>query len=229
MQVDKNILVEVLEIKQETPSFFDLKLTPLLEQNFPFQSGQYVFLTHSSGQKECFAIASEPEEKNFIQFLIKDKEGINHELCHLKKGDPLKISMPAGTAYPFDKIKGKDLILVGIGSALAPLRSLVKSIMRRDQLFGKIILVYGARKKEEIPYWNDFKLWNNKFEIHFALSQEASQLEKMIKGRVNDVLTGLEFGNHFAACICGNKTMEAEVTKLLETKGISKQNIFLNY
>lgn len=230
MVFDKGFVMEVLELKQETLSLYDLKLIPVLEHHFSFQPGQYAYLSTPSGKKGCFAIASEPEEKNFIQFLIKNQnEGVSHELCRLKGNDQLRVSVPFGAAYPIERMKGKNVLLIGIGSALAPLRSLIKSMMRKNQFFGKIVFLYGARKTQDIPYQNDFRLWSEKFDVRLAVSQLDRPFPKAVEGRVTDLVSNLLIESDFVACVCGTRIMEEEVVKLLETKGISKQNIFFNY
>ena len=69
------LLTEVIENRKETPLLSNLKVAPIQEEaRFDFQAGQLVRVLSSSGRESIFAIANEPEEKKFIEFLLKDQE-----------------------------------------------------------------------------------------------------------------------------------------------------------
>jgi len=69
-----------------------LKLEPLLDGiQFDFRPAQFVKLQGASGREAHFAIASEPEEKRFVEFLVKHHHGtVAEELCDAKVGDRIK-------------------------------------------------------------------------------------------------------------------------------------------
>lgn len=224
--------MEVVSLSRETPSLMNLKITPPVEEGrFDFQAGQFAKILCPDGRESYFAMASEPEEKRFIEFLIEDKpKSPAHSLSRLKSGDLLKISPPFGAGYPMERLKSKDVLLIGMGSGLSPLRSLLKSMLRRDQQFGKVMLLYGARTPHDIPYRGDFELWAKKINVEIAISQPGSHPWEGFIGRVTHRLPNLAIaGDKIAACICGTKAMEDEVRNLLERMGVSKDNILLNH
>lgn len=226
------IPMEIHERRKETPMLVSLKLAPVLEEtHFDFQAGQHVKILTAGGREGIFAIASEPEEKRFVEFLIKDQEeGIAHSLCHAKSGSKLQMSLPFGRGYPVEKFKSKDVLLIGIGSALSPLRSVLRSILRREHQFGPITLVYGARTIEDIPFQNEFDLWSKKVDLHLAISQPIGSKHFGFVGRVTKLIPTLSFRpEKTAAFLCGTRVMQEEVTNLLEKAGVSKENIFFNY
>lgn len=226
------LAMEVLELERQTPAMLSLKLTPVSEAGrFDFQAGQYVKILCPGGREGYFAIASEPEEKECLEFLIKDQPGsAAHALCRVRAGDQIKISPAFGKGYPIEKLKSKDVLLIGIGSGLSPLRSLLKSILRREDRFGTIMFLYGARTPDDIPFRKDFDLWSKKIKLQIAVSQPPDSKWKGFKGRVTHLIPKLPVqAGQTIACICGTKAMQKEVTKLLEQAGISKDNILLNY
>lgn len=224
--------MEVIGKHLETPSLVYLKLVPKIEDSrFDFQAGQFVKILSSQGHEGIFSIASEPEEKRFIELLIKIQEtGAAHDLNEVQIGDPIKISLPFGRGYSIERFKGKDILLVGMGSGISPLRSLLKSILKREHSFGKITFLYGVRTPEEIPFKNEFDLWTKKVDVKFAISSPMPSKWIGFLGRVTHLLpkVTLDFGKTIA-CVCGHKTMQEEVTNLLERAGISKDNILTNY
>ena len=226
------ISAELIGRAQETPSLVYLRLSPKLEDiRIDFQAGQCVKISSPAGHESTFAIASEPEEKRFIEFLIKDHEaGAAHELCRIKIGNQIKIGQPFGRGYPMERFKGKDILLVGMGSGLSPLRSLLKSLLRREHQFGKIIFLYGARTPEDIPFKNEFDLWSKKIDLRLAISKPLSPHSGFL-GRVTHLLPKLNLPDvkNMVVCVCGHRTMQEEVTNLLERAGISKENVLTNH
>lgn len=226
------ISMEVVEVRWETPELFHLRIAPVLEESrLDFQAGQCVKISCPDGREGFFAMANEPETKGFLEFLVKDQPGsVAHELCQAKLGDPIKISQPFGKGFPIERLKGKDILLIGIGSGLSALRSLLKSLLRREQQFGEITFLYGARIPEDIPYKSEFHLWAKKINLQIAVSQHPDPSGANFKGRVTQLIPKLPLRpTQAVACICGTKAMEEEVTKLLESVGISKDNILLNH
>ena len=154
---------------------------------------------------------------------------MSHELCQLPVGGRLQLSPPFGKGYPIERLKGRDILLVGMGSSLSPLRSLLNSILRKDQQFGAVTFLYGARTIEDIPYRAEFDFWKKKVNLQLALSQPP-HFELPGRTRVTELLPQLSFDSgRTVACICGTPTMQKEIINLLEKAGISKENIFLNY
>lgn len=226
------ISMEVLDVHKETPSLVNLRLTPAVDgSRFDFQAGQHVKFLYSDGRQSQFAMASEPEEKQFIEFLMKDHVGsVAHELCLSKIGERLNVSPPFGKGYPIAQFQMNDILLIGIGSGLSPLRSVLKSMLRREHQFGKITLLYGARTPEDVPYQAEFDLWHKKINLQLCISQPLDSKWPVFKGRVTEFLSGLAITTERTiACICGTRTMQEEVSNLLEKAGVSKDNIFLNY
>jgi len=226
------LLTEVIENRKETPLLSNLKLAFTEEEaRFDFQAGQCVRILSPSGRESIFAIASEPDERKFIEFLLKDQEGsVASELRALRAGERLKISLPFGKGYPLERLKGKEVVLIGIGSGLSPLRSLLRSMLRREHLFEKIVLIYGVRTPEDLPYKSDFELWKKKIDLHLAMSQPGRSEWSGFVGRVTHLLPTLSLHpERTRACICGTRAMQEEVTNLLEKTGISKENILFNH
>lgn len=67
-------------------------------------------------------------------------------LHELQPGDKIGIRGPFGNGFPFEEIKGKNVIYVAGGIGLIPLRSSIVHVLQHRPDFGRMILVYGARK-----------------------------------------------------------------------------------
>lgn len=77
-------------------------------------------------------------------------------LCDRKPGDNITICGPFGHPFPLPKNKETNLVMIGMGTGIAPFRALVKHIYEDIKDWqGKIYLLYGARSGLELFYMND--------------------------------------------------------------------------
>ncbi len=141
---------------------------------------------------------------------------------------------------PRNRLHGKNVLLIGIGSALSPIRSVLKSILRQDGRFGRIALIYGAKTAHDIPYREEFDRWAKKIDLKLALSRPDRSEWSGFIGRVTALLPALTFDHEkTAACsptrwavvadgICGTPAVEKEVRMLLTQAGFKEENILVN-
>ncbi len=83
--------------------------------------------------------------------------GVNSNfLCDRRKGDTVTITGPFGMPFQVPEDRNANLILIGMGTGIAPFRALVKHIYKNvGDWKGKIKLLYGARSGLELLYMND--------------------------------------------------------------------------
>ena len=65
----------------------------------------------------------------------------------LEKGVEVLVRGPYGRGWPMEAAKGKDLVLVAGGIGLAPIRPVIKEVMKRRQDFGNVSVLFGARNE----------------------------------------------------------------------------------
>jgi len=83
--------------------------------------------------------------------------GVNSNyLCDRKRGDELSITGPYGMPFKVPEDKSANLLLIGLGTGIAPFRALVKHIYQEvGDWTGKVRLLYGAHSGLELLYMND--------------------------------------------------------------------------
>ncbi|MBV6655925.1 MAG: hypothetical protein KI786_19290 [Mameliella sp.] len=121
-------------------------------------------------------------------------------LCDRKEGDEVTITGPFGLPFEVPKDKSANLILVGMGTGIAPFRAFVKHIFAEEKNWkGKIRLFYGARSGLELLYLNDkdgdlVNYYDEEtFKAFSALSprpiwMDPIELDKAIEDRAEEVL-----------------------------------------
>jgi len=83
--------------------------------------------------------------------------GVNsHFLCDRRKGDTVTITGPFGMPFSVPEDKTANLMLIGLGTGIAPFRALIKHIYKNvGEWQGKVKLLYGAQSGLELLYMND--------------------------------------------------------------------------
>ncbi|MDQ6988539.1 MAG: FAD-binding oxidoreductase [Mariprofundaceae bacterium] len=90
-----------------------------------------------------FAIASSPHEKNHYDFVVKDVAPLSHALLQLEEGDEIEVEGPMGKGFDLSQDAGKHIILMGVGTGIAPLRSVWLDIIKNREKYGKVSIYAG--------------------------------------------------------------------------------------
>jgi Na+-transporting NADH:ubiquinone oxidoreductase subunit F len=156
-------------------------------------------------------------------------------IFNLKPGDKVTISGPYGEF--FAKETKNEMVFIGGGAGMAPMRSHIFDQLKRLDTDRKITFWYGARSKREMFYTEEYDQLakeNENFDWHVALSDPMEEDNwDGYTGFIHNVLHDEYLKNHEAPedCeyyMCGPPMMNAAVIKMLEDMGVERDNIFLD-
>ena len=156
-------------------------------------------------------------------------------IFNLKPGDKCIVSGPYGEFYA--KETDAEMVFVGGGAGMAPMRSHILDQLRRLKSKRKMTFWYGARSKREMFYVEDFDMLakeNDNFEWHVALSDPLPDDNwDGYKGFIHNVLFEEFIKNHPAPedCefyMCGPPIMNTSVINMLLANGVEPENIMLD-
>ena len=123
----------VERIIEETPTIRTLVVRPARE--IPFIAGQFMQLTVPGVGEAPFTPSSSPNRLQTLDFTILRAGTVTEALHSLKEGDSVGLRGPFGKGYPIDKLKGKEVLVVGggyigleLGSVYAALGSKVSVV-----------------------------------------------------------------------------------------------------
>jgi Na+-transporting NADH:ubiquinone oxidoreductase subunit F len=156
-------------------------------------------------------------------------------IFNLKPGDKVIISGPFGEFFAKDT--DKEMVFVGGGAGMAPMRSHIFDQLRRLKSKRKMSFWYGARSAREMFYVEDFdtlQAENDNFKWHVALSDPMPEDNwQGYTGFIHNVLLEEYLKDHPAPedCefyMCGPPMMNSAVINMLEDLGVERDNIFLD-
>jgi Na+-transporting NADH:ubiquinone oxidoreductase subunit F len=194
----------------------------------------------------AYSMANYPEERGIISLNVriatpppKDAEAppglASSYLFSLKPGDSVAVLGPFGDFFARDT--DNEMIFIGGGAGMAPLRSHIFDQLCRLKSQRKISFWYGARSKNEMFYVEDFdnlaKVHDN-FEWHVALSDPLPEDNwKGYTGFIHQVLFDNYLKDHPAPedCeyyLCGPPMMSKAVINMLIDLGVEQENILFD-
>lgn len=193
----------------------------------------------------AYSMANYPEEKGVIKFNIRiatPPPGSNlppgkmsSYVFNLKPGDKVKVFGPFGEFFAKDT--DAEMVFIGGGAGMAPMRSHIFDQLRRLHSKRKISFWYGARSLREMFYVEDYDMLqseNENFEWHVALSDPQPEDNWTgMTGFIHNVVLEHYLQNHPAPedCeyyMCGPPMMNAAVIKMLKDLGVEDENIMLD-
>ncbi len=194
----------------------------------------------------AYSMANYPEERGLVKFNIRiaspppGSQGIppgqmSSYVFSLKPGDTITVYGPFGEF--FAKETDNEMVFIGGGAGMAPMRSHIFDQLKRLNSTRKISFWYGARSVREAFYVEEFdKLAeeNENFTWHLALSDPLPEDNWTgYTGFIHNVLYEHYLKEHEAPedCeyyMCGPPMMNASVIKMLEDMGVEPENILLD-
>ncbi len=222
------IEAKILDIIQETPTIKTFVLKP--EPEFSFRTGEFIELTMPGLGEAPFTPSSDPQVTESLALTIMNVGLVTSRLHIMKKGEALGIRGPYGKGYPLDKFKGRDILIVGGGVGLAPLRSLLFSLFSSIDNYNKVVLRYGARTPSDIVFRNSLTDWSKKKKVDIATTVDVGEHSwKGNVGLVTTILKDLPIDiSEAVSIVCGPPIMMKFATLKLLDLGFKPQDIYLS-
>ena len=226
-------IATITKIEQMSPTekLFDIKIdNPESQKAFDFLPGQFVELTVFGLGEAPFSIPSSPNNKDYFQLCIRDIGNVSGALHRMKPGDKIGIRGPFGKGYfPFEKMKGKDVIIVVGGLGLAPVMPLIHTILEDRENYKRLVIIYGSTDPENILFKKEIEDWKKRDDIELCLTVDNPDEEWQGEvGVCTNLIPGIDCDSDSYAVVCGPPVMYKFVVSEFEKKCIKPENIFLS-
>lgn len=225
------IAARLEKVIEETPTIKTFCLRP--SAPLPFQAGQFVELSIPGVGEAPFTPSSSPAVSDKLEITIMQAGMVTQKIHALQSGATIGIRGPLGKAYPLDKFQGREVLIVGGGVGLAPLRALLFALFENMERYTKIFLRYGARTPKDIVYKEALSAaWGQGKRLDIQVTVDKG--DETWTGRQGVVTTILEpdllpfHPDRGVAIVCGPPIMMKFATLKLLQLGVAPENIYLS-
>ncbi|MCW5981572.1 MAG: FAD/NAD(P)-binding protein [Bryobacteraceae bacterium] len=155
-------LMQVIDARRQTPDVKSVRarfLDPAAGRDFSFRVGQFGIFSAFGYGESTFNICSSSNWRDHIEFCFRKTGRVTEALWEIDEGDTIGFRGPYGNWYPMEEWEGKNLIFLGGGIAMPPIRCAIWYALENRERFGEITIVYGARTVADLVYVDELDKW----------------------------------------------------------------------
>lgn len=221
----------ITRVKQETSEIKRIFMKyddPELHKNYEHK-GQFFQVTVFGDGEVPLSIPFGPGQMDELVFDFKNVGSVTDKLFNMKAGDKVGLRGPYGRAFPYDSLKGRNLIFIGSGVAMAPLRTVIEPVVKNFHDFKQIIVMASALRYEKLLYKDEMVEWGKvpNLTVKYAIKDPTEEVQAY-RGYVNDLLPGLGLDwSNTTALICASPERIKKVAKDLMDLGMRPKDILV--
>lgn len=220
---------QVIDIIEETSDVKTFRLSTL-DGKRPFDSkpGQLGMFSFMSEGECMFAISGTGED--YCEFTVKRVGRVTEQLHALEVGAQVGLRGPYGNWFPYDSCRGKDMLFIGGGIGMPPVRSFLLYCINHRKDYGHIDYVYSASTYEDLVCKEDlFENWKNvpDMDVHVSVyhgSDEHPEIPESYTAPFLESL-GLPVTDNSAAVVCGGPSLYRTCCESLAKMGYTPGQI----
>ena len=218
-------------ITAETPDIKTYTIRP--DDPIPFKAGQFVELAVPGIGEAPFTPSSSPKISERMEITIMRTGRVTDWLNTMKVGDEVGVRGPMGRAYPIEDFHGREILIVGGGCGVGPLRSLLLALVEDLDSYARIIVRYGARSPDSIVFRDaQMRGWDQGGALDVMLTvDEGNPGWDGHVGMITSIMTEDYLDCHAddgIAVMCGPPVMMKYGTETLLARGYRPENIYLS-
>ena len=195
------------------------------------EPGQFAMVSVLGVGEAPFVITSSPSRSNgTFELCVRRVGDVTSALHRLQPGGMLGFRGPLGNGFPIEKMRGKDLLFAPGGIGLPPLRSLINQVLDERGSFGRVIVLYGAKRPEELLFRDELDEWvgRDDIECHITVDRGDETWDGHV-GVITTLFPSISVNpRNTVAVTCGPPIMYRFVLMEMLGKGIPETQIYLS-
>ncbi len=226
-----SVVTEIVSLSSDSKLFTIKFKDPQAHQEFDFKPGQFVEVGILGFGEIPVGIASNPSNKEYIQVSIREVGNVTKAFHKLEPGDEVGVRGPFGNGFKDEWIDGKDLIIIGGGCGIPPLRSLLFHAIENPDKFKSVQLLYGSKSHQDLLFRQEYDKWGENAEIYLTVDTDKDWDDKIHDckvGVVTNLITENTIRENSVAAMCGPPIMYKFVVKKLLELGMKPENILVS-
>ena len=220
----------VTDIRIDTPDIKTFRVVGLDGKKvFEHMPGQCAMLSIPGVGEAMFSITSSPTNTEYMEFSIKKCGCLTTWLHAMDVGQQITIRGPYGKHFPVeDEFKGKDLMVVAGGVGLAPVRSVINYVRAKRQDYGKVMIVYGSRSKEDLLDYNEILsewMQDDGVDVYLTIDRPQDNWDGHV-GFVPNYVKELNPSKDYTVIMCGPPIMIKFTLANLKEMGFAETQVY---
>ncbi|MEJ2363091.1 MAG: FAD/NAD(P)-binding protein [Deltaproteobacteria bacterium] len=173
------VRIDSVAVETEDRNLKTFKLVfekPEHQGKFVHRAGQFAELSIAGKGEIPIGIASSPTEKGYLLFTVNKVGLVTTALHRMVAGDIIGVRGPLGNCYPWDKLEGMNVVIIGGGFAFTTLRASIVYMLHpgNRSRFGDITVIYGARTPGMLLYKEELTAWERRDDILVHITVDAT-------------------------------------------------------
>jgi NAD(P)H-flavin reductase len=226
-------LMEVIQIRQQTPDVKSVRIRfrdPGRADEFSFRVGQFGIFSAFGAGESTFNICSSSNWKDHLEFCFRRTGKVTDSLWRIEEGDTIGFRGPYGNGYPMEAWEGKNLIFIGGGIAMPPIRCAVWYALENRQKYGDITVVYGARTVRDLTFTSELEEWSRQERVRVIQCVDPGGETPDWKGEVGLIPAVLDRAQvpaaNSIALVIGPPVMLKFTLPVLDKMGLVDEDIY---
>jgi NAD(P)H-flavin reductase len=196
---------------------------------FAFTPGQFNMLYAFGVGEVAISISGHPDDPH-LTHTIRAVGKVSEALARLEPGMQIGVRGPYGRPWPMQLCEGRDVLLIGGGIGLAPLRGALLHLRRHRQRFGKVACLIGGRSPDQLIYRDEIEALERSGDIQIEVTVDHAPADwDRHVGVVTDLLPRARLDpQRTMALLCGPELMLRFAAESIQDLGVPAERIFVS-
>jgi NAD(P)H-flavin reductase len=226
-------LMEVAAVTQHTSDVKSVKVRFRDQERaaqFNFRVGQFGIFSAFGYGESVFNICSSSTWKDGLEFCFRKVGRVTEGLWDIEEGDSIGFRGPYGNGYPMEAWRGKNLIFLGGGIAMPPIRCAIWYALENRGDYGDITICYGARTVGDLVFVSELDEWAKRDGVRVIRCVDPGGETPDWKGEVGFVPTVFERSqvrsDNSVALVIGPPIMIKNTMPVLDRMGVTRSSVY---
>ncbi|HKB93287.1 MAG TPA: FAD/NAD(P)-binding protein [Gaiellaceae bacterium] len=215
--------------QRENHDNWTLVLEPVDEAIEPIAPGQFTMLyVFGVGEVPISTSGDLEREGDALVHTIRAVGAVTNALCASDPGDVVGVRGPFGNTWPIAEAHGRDLVVVGGGVGLPPLRPIVYDALRHRDEFERIVVLYGGRSPDDLLFTKELAAWGKQVDVDVTVDAAGKEWDGKV-GVVTKLIPPAPFDPETAVCyVVGPEIMMRFTARALIDRGVAPERVWVS-
>jgi NAD(P)H-flavin reductase len=220
----------VTAMRHESADVVTMDMVPLAAALAPFSPGQFNMVYVFGIGEVPISVSGDPADTDRLVHTVRGVGAVSAAMIKVAPGTVLGVRGPYGTAWPMEEAEGRDVLIVAGGLGIAPLRPAIYRVLAESEKFGRITILYGARRPADFLFQEELTEWRGRLDVQVALT--VDQADRSWHGSVGVVPSAISRmglrADNLLAMVCGPEVMMRFSVAALRGTGLADERIYVS-